>query len=278
MVHIDIKTGIICEYCGKDHDGSYGSGRFCNKSCATKYAASLMTPEGKQHSIDTIRDPLIRQKAINSTRKYYEQYKLENKKKKKKKHSPSYRPKSIINDFINKSKKRIGTVGEYAVIKKFIECGIDVFVPVCDDNKTDLLAFFNGKYQRIQVKTSTCSDGEITTFTISQSRLSISDNKTHTHAYIYTKDDVDYFALYDYYTGRIFLIENINLPKYNINIRYSIPKNNQQTKIKYADDYDFDKVLNELGYENVIDLDEDDYELIEEDINNDDYYCITINA
>lgn len=28
----------ICEYCGKEHDGSYGTGRFCCESCARKYS------------------------------------------------------------------------------------------------------------------------------------------------------------------------------------------------------------------------------------------------
>lgn len=27
-----------CEYCGKEIDGSFGSGRFCNYSCAGKFA------------------------------------------------------------------------------------------------------------------------------------------------------------------------------------------------------------------------------------------------
>ena len=31
---------MICEFCGKEHDGSYGSGRFCNKSCRMKFIAS----------------------------------------------------------------------------------------------------------------------------------------------------------------------------------------------------------------------------------------------
>ena len=29
----------ICEKCGKEHDGSYGSGRFCSKRCACQYAS-----------------------------------------------------------------------------------------------------------------------------------------------------------------------------------------------------------------------------------------------
>lgn len=31
---------FICEYCGSEHDGSYGTGRFCNASCSHKYASS----------------------------------------------------------------------------------------------------------------------------------------------------------------------------------------------------------------------------------------------
>lgn len=31
---------MICERCGKEHDGSFGSGRFCSKACANKRAHS----------------------------------------------------------------------------------------------------------------------------------------------------------------------------------------------------------------------------------------------
>ena len=30
----------ICEQCGKEHDGTYGSGRFCNKTCRARFIAS----------------------------------------------------------------------------------------------------------------------------------------------------------------------------------------------------------------------------------------------
>ena len=29
---------MICEKCGKEHDGSYGSGRFCSVACVRRYA------------------------------------------------------------------------------------------------------------------------------------------------------------------------------------------------------------------------------------------------
>lgn len=34
-----------CEQCGCYHDGTYGSGRFCSKSCSRKYANGYMTKE-----------------------------------------------------------------------------------------------------------------------------------------------------------------------------------------------------------------------------------------
>lgn len=34
-----------CEVCGKEHDGSYGSGRFCSRSCGCKYSAISRSKE-----------------------------------------------------------------------------------------------------------------------------------------------------------------------------------------------------------------------------------------
>lgn len=31
----------ICEYCGKEHDGTHGSGRFCCQSCSRRYSSNL---------------------------------------------------------------------------------------------------------------------------------------------------------------------------------------------------------------------------------------------
>lgn len=31
---------MICEKCGKEHDGSYGSGRFCSQSCARSFSTT----------------------------------------------------------------------------------------------------------------------------------------------------------------------------------------------------------------------------------------------
>ena len=36
-----------CENCGKEHDGSYGSGRFCSKLCAHSFVGKSKTTESK---------------------------------------------------------------------------------------------------------------------------------------------------------------------------------------------------------------------------------------
>lgn len=38
---------MICENCGKEHDGSYGSGRFCSKSCRCKFNGRQANKNGK---------------------------------------------------------------------------------------------------------------------------------------------------------------------------------------------------------------------------------------
>jgi hypothetical protein len=42
-----------CESCGKEHDGSYGSGRFCQKSCTSAFATrKLVEKAGKIGTLD----------------------------------------------------------------------------------------------------------------------------------------------------------------------------------------------------------------------------------
>ena len=37
---------MICEYCKQEHDGSYGSGRFCSAACRSKYARKISSAKG----------------------------------------------------------------------------------------------------------------------------------------------------------------------------------------------------------------------------------------
>lgn len=46
-----------CEYCGKEHDGSFGSGRFCCSDCAKKY--SLSFSKGKKPEDKSTKEEIV---------------------------------------------------------------------------------------------------------------------------------------------------------------------------------------------------------------------------
>ncbi len=50
--------------------------------------------------------------------------------------------------------KQLGNIGEAKTLAKFVELMIPVYVPFGDNEKSDLIAEFNGRLNRIQVKTS----------------------------------------------------------------------------------------------------------------------------
>jgi hypothetical protein len=38
----------ICENCNRNHDGSYGSGRFCSSSCARSFSSKSISDESRK--------------------------------------------------------------------------------------------------------------------------------------------------------------------------------------------------------------------------------------
>ena len=65
--------------------------------------------------------------------------------------------------------KRIGNIGEAKVLAKFVEMGIPIYIPFGDDEKADLVAEFNGKLNKIQVKTSIKSKNGCSIFDLTSS-------------------------------------------------------------------------------------------------------------
>lgn len=58
---------LYCENCGKVIDGTYGSGRFCNKSCAIAYGNSHKAPrtiESRQKTSNSIKNSIKKQRKL----------------------------------------------------------------------------------------------------------------------------------------------------------------------------------------------------------------------
>ncbi len=135
--------------------------------------------------------------------------------------------------------KSIGNIGEAKVLCKFVELGIPVYVPFGDNEKADLIAEFNGKLNKIQVKTSVKAENGVMKFSLVSSTLHCTKGVRH----IYNATEIDYFACYNVTRDVILLISIDDAPTSGLNIRYDNPKNGQKSNIKYEKDYLIDNIL-----------------------------------
>ena len=138
--------------------------------------------------------------------------------------------------------KQIGNIGEAKVLSEFVRLGVPVYLPFGDNEKADLIADFNGKLNRIQVKTSQkIIDGDKVGFSLVSSTVHRQNGVKH----IYTEDEIDYFAFYNLERDRVYLIsiKEEGLPKNEVTIRFCLPKTKNQFKTFLEEDYLIDKVI-----------------------------------
>ena len=138
--------------------------------------------------------------------------------------------------------KQIGNIGEAKVLSEFVRLGIPVYLPFGDNEKADLIAEFNGKLNKIQVKSSQKIIEDKVKFSLVSSTMHRQNGVKH----IYTENEIDYFALYNLERDKVYLI-SINeegLPKSEVTIRFNPPKNKNQFKTFLEEDYLIEKVLN----------------------------------
>lgn len=131
------------------------------------------------------------------------------------------------------SSKQLGNIGELKAALEFAKFGIPVYFPFGDNESADLLAEFNGKLNRIQVKSTTSNNGASVTFSLKSSMRG--------YVHHYTKEEVDYFALYDAVDDKLYLIPFTT--KQNVSLRLKKPKNNQRAGILCAADYSVEAIV-----------------------------------
>ena len=133
-----------------------------------------------------------------------------------------------------------GNIGETVILAEFMKKGIPVSIPFGDNARYDLIAEFNGKLNKIQVKY--CNQLS-TTGSVSCPCASSTNHTTNKHLSTY-ENDVDYICFYlacwDVVT--IVPIEQIGTKK-TISFRLDKPKTTNQFNINLVEDYSFDKIL-----------------------------------
>ena len=137
--------------------------------------------------------------------------------------------------------KQLGNITEVQVMLGFLQLGYNVLTPYGDCERYDFVADVNGKFVKIQVKSSKVSD-DGTKFSFNTASTHYSDGKCVHHSY--SKEDIDYFATV--YNNQIYLIPVEECSSRLQSLRLISTKNGQTRGVKWANDYRLEEVIKEL--------------------------------
>lgn len=148
--------------------------------------------------------------------------------------------------------KEKGNIGEAIVLAEFVKRGIQCSFPFGDCARYDLIAEFNGKLNKIQIKYC----GHVTENNSVTCPCASSTNHTTNKHYTTYENDVDYITCYIVPMDKCILvpIEDIGSKK-SLTIRLAPTNNNQSKGVHYIEDYDFDTIL-ERNLEIILDSEE----------------------
>lgn len=133
-----------------------------------------------------------------------------------------------------------GQLSEARALYEFQKYHIPVCLPWGDNERYDMIAEFDGKFNRIQVKTSNEEEnGAICCWARS------STNHTTNKRLSSYEGEVDYFVFVNQTYDLIALVPIEDLEgKKSIRLRLTPPANGQTKGIRYFEDYFFDKKFN----------------------------------
>ena len=136
--------------------------------------------------------------------------------------------------------KNKGNIGEAIVLAEFTKRNIQVCIPFGDNARYDLVAEFNGKLNKIQVKY--CGQETINN-SFECPCVSSTNHTTNKHLSTY-ENDVDYMAFYIIAIDKTLLvpIDKISGRK-TITFRTELPKNGQRIGINFVEDYLLDIII-----------------------------------
>ena len=144
-----------------------------------------------------------------------------------------------IKEVIDINTKTIGNIGEAKTLCKFIEMGVPTYIPFGDNEKSDFIADFNGRLNKIQVKTSIKAENGKYIIDLTSSTSHLKNGNKHK----YTFEEIDYFALYNITRDKVLLISVDQAPSTAITIRYEHPQGCNQHGHWFEDDLLLEKVI-----------------------------------
>jgi hypothetical protein len=132
-----------------------------------------------------------------------------------------------------------GAIAELAIQLAATKLGIDVYRPVAEGGRYDMIFDLGEKLWRVQCKWAKRYDEVITVRCYSARRT-----RDGLQRRLYTADEVDAFAAYCAEVDRCFWLPYDNFPNQSqVFLRLAASRNNQRRKINWADDFDFAATL-----------------------------------
>lgn len=136
--------------------------------------------------------------------------------------------------------KQIGNIGEAKTLLKFVESCIPTYTSFGDNEKADLIIDWNGQLKRVQCKTSEKIIDGIINFSLVSSTVHRKNGTKHK----YTKEEVDFFALYNMESNLLLFvpIEKL-LGKTSVSFALDYkPSRNQYEALNWKD-YLFEEIM-----------------------------------
>jgi hypothetical protein len=137
-----------------------------------------------------------------------------------------------------------GTISEMAIALEAVEVGVEVFKPLSEHSRADLIFGIGDRLYRVQCKSARLS-GEVLQIKLVSS--------WHTpQGYVrnkYTAAEIDLVAAHCHELGRNYLIpfDRVEEGKSGIQLRLTPPKNGQRASIHYAAEYELPGAVAQLG-------------------------------
>lgn len=134
---------------------------------------------------------------------------------------------------------QLGNIGEVRVLAEFVKLGIPCYLPYGDGNTVDLIAEFNGKLNRIQIKT-TATLNKVGAMEWKVTRQA----GYHGSREAYQADEIDYFAFYCVETDIVCLVPfDENFPTSTLSIRLDSYSGTRLSTMRFAEDYQVSKFI-----------------------------------
>jgi hypothetical protein len=131
-----------------------------------------------------------------------------------------------------------GAIAELAVQLAATKLGIDVYKPVAEGGRYDMIFDLDPKLWRVQCKWAS-RYGEVIVVRCYSNRRAREGLRRR----LYTADEIDAFAAYCLELDRCFFVPIAEAPTNELRLRLSVPRNNQRQLIRWADDFDFEARL-----------------------------------